>query len=365
MDGIRQDLKVVSSEVGHYAKYSALGWLGIGMKNLVSVPTDEDNAMGLEELDTALRGLLDEGGRIACIIATMGTTDAFGVDNLEYIVRLRDRLVQEYDLPYVPHVHADAVIGWAWSVFNDYDFAGNPMKFPPRTLRSLWDAHIGMKSLALADSVGIDFHKTGYAPYISSLFLCKDRADLDLITRDKALMPYIFQWGNYHPGVFTMETSRSGGSVLAAWANLKFFGKEGYRALLGHIVTIAESLRSRLERAPYAVPVNDYNYGPVTLFRVYPEGVDAKTAYRIEASAPDSREQLLAHNEYNRKVFDVLHKQMESGEGLALSITERYRTAANGAPILAIKSFVMSPFADEDAMDRLMQCIEQARKEIA
>lgn len=364
-NGVRQDLKLLSSDTSHYAKYSVLGWLGIGTKNIVSIPTDEDNSMDLEELNKTLRSLLDKGEKIACITATMGTTDAFGIDNLEYIVHLRDKLVEEYKLPYKPHVHADAVIGWAWSVFNDYDFAANPMDFSPRTLRSLWDAKTGISSLKLADSIGIDFHKTGFAPYTSSLFLCRNKDDINLIAREKDIMPYLFQFGNYHPGVYTLETSRPGGSVLSAWANLRFFGKEGYRALLGHVVSMAEALRHRMEHSDFVCLINDYNYGPVTLFRVYPEGVDTKTAYRRETAETGSKEELLRHNEYNRRIFKVLHRQMEEGNGIALSITDHYRTAANGESILALKSYVMSPFADQNAMDRLMECLVEARKEVA
>jgi len=363
-DGVRQDLKLVSSDASHYAKLSVLGWLGLGTSNLVTVPTDSDNSMGLAELESTLRALLEREEKIACIIATMGTTDAFGIDNLEYIVRLRDRLADEYALSYRPHIHADAVIGWIWGVFNDYDFDANPMGFSPRTLRSLWDTRVNIRTLGMADSMGLDFHKTGYGPYISSLLLCKDRSDLNLITRDAALMPYLFQFGNYHPGVFTLETSRSGGGILSALANLKLLGKEGYRAILGHIVSMAEVLRARLQEAPHACLVNDYNYGPVTLFRVYPDGVEANAAYREESRNPELADRLRAHNAYNRRVFDVLHQQMESGKGMALSLTDCYRVTPYGEPILALKSFVMSPFVDEAAMNDLMACIEQARKEV-
>ncbi len=48
-EGVRENLKVVSSEAAHYAKLNALGWLGLGIKNLVTVPTDGDNSMGLSE----------------------------------------------------------------------------------------------------------------------------------------------------------------------------------------------------------------------------------------------------------------------------------------------------------------------------
>ena len=134
----------------------------------------------------------------------------FGVDDLDAIADLRDRLVKEYDLDYRPHIHADAVIGWAWSVFNDYDFEANPLGFRPRTVRALASARRRISKLHRADSVGIDFHKTGFTPYISSLFLARDRADMQLLVRGREQMPYLFQSGERHPGVFTLETSRGG-----------------------------------------------------------------------------------------------------------------------------------------------------------
>jgi anti-anti-sigma factor len=363
-DGVRPGLVIASSDASHYAKISIAGWLGVGTKSLLSIPTDLDNSMRLADLEETLTRVIKRGERIACIVATMGTTDAFGLDNLEYIARLRDHLVEEYKLDYRPHIHADAVIGWAWSVFNDYDFGTNPLGFAPDTLRSLWDTRQNLRHLHLADSVGLDFHKTGYGPYVSSLVLVRDKADLDLISRDPALMPYLFQFGNYHPGVYTLEASRSGGGLLAALANLKLFGKEGYRALLGHTVSMAEMLRGRLERFSNTVVVNDYNGGPVTLFRVYPEGVNAAAAYHDESRLAEHADQLARHNHYNRQVFDALSRQMERGEGFNLSFTESYRHTPAGAPILALKSFVMSPFVDEAAMERLVACLEQARAEV-
>ncbi|MCP4119485.1 MAG: STAS domain-containing protein [Desulfobacteraceae bacterium] len=46
-DGIRQDVKLICSDAAHYAKLNALGWLGLGTKNLMTVPTDNDNSMNL------------------------------------------------------------------------------------------------------------------------------------------------------------------------------------------------------------------------------------------------------------------------------------------------------------------------------
>jgi len=135
-EGVREDVKIISSAASHYSRLNVSGWLGVGMKNLVTIPTTKDNDMSLPLLEKYLRRAFDAGEKVGVIIATMGTTDAFGLDDLGAIVRLRDQLAREYHLPQPPHIHADAVIGWAWSVFKDYDFPANPLGFKARTLKS-------------------------------------------------------------------------------------------------------------------------------------------------------------------------------------------------------------------------------------
>ena len=130
-NGVSEDAVVIVSDTGHYCAANIVSWLGIGTKNLITIPTTFENEMELAHLEGAVRATLESGKKIAAIIATLGTTDAFGLDDLERIVALRDKIVDEYELDYRPHVHADAVIGWAWSVFNDYDFENNPLAFSP------------------------------------------------------------------------------------------------------------------------------------------------------------------------------------------------------------------------------------------
>lgn len=363
--GVREDVKILCSDASHYSKLNVAAWLGIGSRNIVTIPTNADNSMNLDAFADTLGRLLAGGHKIAAIIATMGTTDAFGIDPLKAIVAARDRLAAEHGLASPPHIHADAVIGWPWAVFNDYDFEANPLQFGARTLRSLQASREPIQHLALADSLGVDFHKTGYAPYLSSLFLVKDRADFQLLHREQAEMPYLYQFGEYHPGQFTLECSRNGGSILAALANLKLLGKTGYRVLLGHIVEMAERVRERLEAVHSIAVLNDYNYGPVTLFRVYPPGTDARAAYAAEIADAAHRPQLLEGNELCRRLFDVLHYDVITGKGVNLGITDAYRTTAYGEPIAALKNYVMSPFTDEAAVDLVLERILAAQESLA
>ncbi|MDX1966129.1 MAG: pyridoxal-dependent decarboxylase, partial [Planctomycetaceae bacterium] len=355
---------LLCSERAHYACLAVANWLGIGQDNVVQVACGPDNDMRVCLLETQARQILKDGGKIAAIVATMGTTDHFGLDDLHAIVELRDRLVDEFHLDYRPHVHADAVIGWAWSVFNDYDLQANPLGFRHRTVRAIAGTRRRIEHLGAADSIGIDFHKTGFTPYVSSLFLVRNRDDLELICRKPADTPYLFHDGHYHPGRYTLETTRSGAGPMAALANLRLFGKQGLRALLGHLVHMAESLRERLEGQAWSTVVNRGNFGPVTLFRVYPDGVDTFTIREREEKEAAARPLLEAHNEYNRQVFQVVQQEALHGRGVVLSLTDCYRESDYGAPMVALKSYILSPFSEEQYVDAVVESLAAARVQL-
>lgn len=358
--GIREPAVVIASETAHYCKVSISAWLGIGMDNVVLIPVTENNSMDVQVFERKLRDTIESGAKIAAIIATLGTTDSFGIDPLPEIVEIRDRCVEEYSLDYAPHIHADSVIGWIWSVFNEYDFGLNSLGFSIRTLRRLSDSARRIKSLHLADSIGIDFHKTGFTPYTSSLFLLKKRADLELINRSGESIPYIKQTAHYCPGIYTLEASRGGAAPLAALANLLLFGKEGYQVLLGHLVEMAEQLRESLQVHPNITCVNTYNHGSVTLFRVYPEGVDAESLFLRESRDPAYADSLERHNELNRRVQAYIYQEALEGRSATLSLTENYRSSQYGKPIAAIKSYIMSPFCTPETVQAIPSKIREA-----
>jgi glutamate/tyrosine decarboxylase-like PLP-dependent enzyme len=351
---------VLTSEHSHYACLNVALWLGIGQDHVIRVRTGRDNAVDVGALETAARAAVAGGQRIAAIVATMGTTDAFGIDDLAAIVAMRDRLVSELALDYRPHIHADAVIGWAWSVFRDYDFAANPLGFRGRTVRALAAAASRIAHLGRADSLGVDFHKTGFAPYISSLFLVRDREDFRTIVRERSAMPYLYHTGEYHPGMFTLETSRSATGVMAALANLLLLGRDGFRVLIGHAVEMAELLRELIAARPELSVVNDDNFGSVTLFRAYPPGTDTFQVKEREERDPAYREQLRRHNDLNRRIFQRVAAEAFAGRGVAIGLTDNYRLTDYGEPIPALKSYVLSPFAEASQMHTVIQCVLEA-----
>ena len=364
-DGIREDVTLIGSSASHYCRYNVASWLGIGAGNLITVKADSRNSMCLDELREKLHAALRSGAKVAGIVATMGTTDAFGVDDLATIVKIRDEMVEEFKLPYRIHVHADAVIGWAWAVFNDYDFDNNPLGFRPRTLRMLATARRDIRHLHLADSVGFDFHKSGFTPYTSSMVLFKERNDLSLLSRSQKQMPYLYQFGAYRPGMYTLESSRGGSGVMAAFASLKLLGKLGFQTLIGHLVEMTQLLREHLVGQDSVVILNRDNVGSVTVFRVYPDADDVLRLREAENNNSEYRDKLLQHNEYNRAVFKWMHDEvMAARGGGVLSLTDCYQLTDYGEPMLGLKSFIMSPFLEEDMIKTMVEKISVARKNI-
>jgi L-2,4-diaminobutyrate decarboxylase len=362
--GVKQPMRVLASDVAHYASISAAAWSGLGTDAAVAVASGEDNAVDLDALEAALRAIIGRGERIATIVVTMGTTDSFGIDDIAGVYALRARLVEEFGLDYTPHIHADAVIGWSYCVFNDYDFIANPLGIPATASLSLQRIRSRMQHLALADSIGIDFHKGGYTPYMSSMFLVKDGGRMSLIRRDKTAMPYLFQFGEYDPGVYTLECSRSGGPVLSALANLELLGKEGFRSILSHSVDMANRIKRRAAAVPWLAVTNDGNDGAIAVLRVYPGDIDAAASYEQEVRDPKAGDRLAAVNAFNKKVYDETRRMAETGGSPVFVETSRYRKTLYGESVVGIKCFTLSVFTDLQSIDNVFNALQTARERV-
>ena len=265
------------------------GWLGIGQDNVDRACRRTWTTRSIWRRSSRPRARRSPAGKkIAAIVATMGSTDAFGIDDLRAIDALRDRLVDEFSLAVraaracrrrdrlglvrVQRLRLPAATRSAFA-------AGRCGRWPRRSTTC---AH-----LRLADSIGIDFHKTGYTPYISSLVLVRDAGDFDLIAREPRDDAVSVSVGRASPGhVHAGNDAQRHRARWRRWPICCCFGKEGYRTLLGHAVEMAEVLRELIESHPNLTVLNGENVGPVTLFRAYPDGVDTFSVKDRERSDP-------------------------------------------------------------------------------
>lgn len=374
--GVRTDGKVLVSSQSHYCRQNATDWTGLGMDNVVVVPTDPDsNTMDVAALEAILKDLTSKGIPVIEVVCTMGTTDANAFDPVAEVRRLLDKYPNA--APYGKAlIYCDAVCGWSWQAFNFYDFEKNPLGFSPEALRIMKINADKMNGIHLADAVGIDFHKFGFSPYISSCFLYKDAAEFENLLR-RGSYAYLQEVTPYNPMYYSLEVSRSAAGSMAGYATLKYLGMEGLQAVLGGILEVKLFMDSLVEKEPEMALCNSEDSGFTTLFRVYPKGTDGKRQYRLENNDPAYRADLLANNRLQQAIGEKMFHWFLEGKKINgkpaphISYSTGFSTAAWNADgkdsegmVYAIKTYPMNVFNNPEVMKHVITCLLAARDEV-
>ena len=330
--------------------------------------------MDIEALKKVMNDCKKEGKPIVMIVCTMGTTDAFAIDPIAKVRNLIDKYKNAKGYP-KPLLYADAVIGWSWLAFRSYDFDKNPLQFSEKAVEILKYNYEQIAPLHNADAIGIDFHKTGWAPYNCSFFITRDYDTFsELLSRPWPA--YLQDRTPYNPFKFTFETSRTGSYAMSGWATLRLFGHEGYQVLLGRIIEVGIFFRDLIHKDKNLVCVNPDNYGFVTLFRVYPKHIDAEQQYDRELNDPNAQDELRAYNLLQQRVanklFAMLRDPSQKVSGWEnppyTSFTSGYRPPEYSPEekdsrnlIYALKAFPMSPNSNEISMQIVRNYVLKAR----
>lgn len=357
--GIRDRIQFFCSDISHYSIKSSAIWTGVGLNNIKAIASNDDNSMKADELESAMLETLKNKARIGTIFVTMGTTDAFGIDPLKKIVRIRDKIQKK--LSYKIHIHADAVIGWPYLTFKGDK---NIKRFSEPLRKEIMTVVSKMAELKYADSVGIDFHKTGWTPYLCSAIVFKNVHDLFLLQKFKKDMPYLYHGKGYQPGMFTLESSRPN-YAQKALVNMLLLGRQGYEVLISHLLSVSDYLRDKIEKCDDIALLNRHNPAFVTDFRFYPDSkynpVDGKLQFKKELHDKTSKRFTDRINNYNKKIVQqMIHCARVKGTSL-VSYTDAYKTTSKKRMIVAIKSYPMSPFTDNKHMDILLQDLYAAK----
>ncbi len=355
---------IVGSRSSHYSHQTVSDWLGVGQHNYVQVASNIDQTTNLQELEKACRAAIKAGRKIACIEAVGGTTSNMAIDDVEKIDAIRKKLVSEFKLSYTPHIHLDSVLGWAYLNFLKYDFKNNPLGFSVPVLQNIKRIIKNLKTIVYADSFGVDFHKSGYTPYVSSMIIVKNQDDFNSLLRDKNIMtPLFHDDAAYNPGMFTLETSRSTANMVATWFTLQALGQEGYQTLLGHSQEMAEYIREKIHRNEQhgLYIVNQQHFGCDIFVRCYPIGVSPASTFHKELR----NDHLLAeYDAYVNQFAKWFFKEKSHGnKGLALSKTSAAFYTHTGKPVIALRIYLLNPFITKQTGDEIVKRLVTAKKE--
>lgn len=355
-----ENVKVFSTEQGHPCHYEDCEWLGIGRENCIRVPVLDNGQVNLTDLRHRLEAAVAEGAKIACILLNGGSTLYTTVDDIEQVVQMRDELVKKYSLSYFPHIHVDSVIGWAWLMFDTYNFERNPLGFSEDALAELRYVYEQIKKVRLADSFAVDFHKTGYSPYLCSMFVCRDQRKLYNLGEAKQAPLSQLEYGIYAPFTYTLELTRAGVSALEAWISLKQLGRSGYQRVIGTLVETGCHLRKHFQSASYSVCRNNEAHGFVAMAMLFPEEYRARCKNDLNDF---SDEELLRIAQYNHRFYLYI---------LSLNVTKKppflfdfvsKQASVRSIHLGTIKLYPMSPFCNLDYLDSFYRKFEEVLRE--
>jgi glutamate/tyrosine decarboxylase-like PLP-dependent enzyme len=358
--GLRGERVVgICSQASHYSNQTVAGWLGIGVDNLVEIPTDENLSMRLDLLEEKLEELYSEQIRIAYVCCTFGTTDGFGLDDVEGTFRLLAKKAQEHNVPR-PQLHVDAAVGWALAMLTDYNTELNPLAIEENVIQLIRRIQVNNRGLQFADSVTIDFHKMGRGHYPSSAFIVNRREDLKYLARTVSDTPYFSDANaSRDPALFTLECSRPGFGPYSVMASLNGIGLTGWQMLLARSLELADRLKQRLSKLEYCKVLNAGTPGASVNWWVLPKGRNAEEIYQRLQSNQLTSEQRGRYLPEVRRLFDKRNKMMDPAIDARLGFTTSFGYCPHGIDIPAWKAVFFNPKTTEAMVDRIAESIEE------
>ncbi|KAL2864761.1 pyridoxal phosphate-dependent decarboxylase family protein [Aspergillus lucknowensis] len=227
-------MKYLVANTKHYSWPKGLAVSGIGSGNLIGIDVDEDACIKVSHLRTLLQGCLDNQEAVYAVVAVMGTTEEGAVDPLDEIIQCRTEF-QKQGLSFV--MHCDA----AWGSY--FATMMTTHKRPGFGPIHGWIPEIPMRDrtarkfemMKEADSITVDPHKAGYAPYPAGGLCYRDGRMRYLITWTT---PYITRDSSIESiGIYGVEGSKPGAAAMSTWFTHQCIGlnPDGYGALLGEV----------------------------------------------------------------------------------------------------------------------------------
>ncbi len=146
----QKKLRVYASEETHSSIEKAVKIAGLGRTNLVKIDVDDQFAMNVNSLETAIKKDIEAGFQPMCVVATIGTTGSTAIDPLADIARV----TRKHNI----WLHVDAA------------FAGNAML--------LEDYRWMIDGIEDVDSFVFNPHKWMFTNFDCSAYFVKDKTAL-------------------------------------------------------------------------------------------------------------------------------------------------------------------------------------------
>jgi glutamate decarboxylase len=296
-----EGLAVLVSQRGHYSLRKAVDLLGLGQRNLISIPVTAEHTIDTAALKHQIAALRAKNVGLMAIVGVAGATETGSVDPLEEIAAIaRAEGV---------HFHVDA----AW---------GGPTLFSNR------HRHL-LAGIEQADSVTLDAHKQLYVPVGAGMVVFRDVQSLSAVEHHAN---YVIRRGSRDIGKHTLEGTRAGMAMLVHSA-LRIIGQRGYELLIDLGIDKAAAFARMIGAQPdfelATRPVLNlltYRYVPEAARRILEQG---------------SKQARAAVNEVLSSLNESILKEQRAGGKTFVSRT-RLETAVHDGQVLTVFRVVLA-----------------------
>lgn len=351
---------MLTSKNGHPCHYQLCDWLGIGSDACIEVPCLANNEININDCQRIIEENIAKGKTFLGFSLNGGSTNEMTIDPIKKIYELNKYIVSKYHLNYTPHIHVDAVLGWIYLFFNKYDFSKNELNIDNKYLRIIKKLNRQIKDIKYATTIGIDFHKTGFCPYVTSMVLVKDYNDFYKLNPDKKISIYDLKYGNYNPYLTALEYSRSCHGPVAALTNLKSLGITGIQELCAEITTSSHYFRDQLSKNKNVTIIFKKSLGNATMFVIRPKGMKKFTEKDIYSFSEETISKLREFNVNFGKY--ILKRSINNKISFFFTSSRSYTLPNSNIKAGTLKAYPMSVFLDKKEVDRIVQ---ELNKEIA
>lgn len=238
---------VLVPRTAHYSWKRAAALLGFGRRNLLPVAVDDRFHMDPDDFRACLRRCREQRRPVIQSVVVLGTTEFGSVDPLLALLAMRDKeRVAGLESP----VHVDAAYG---GYFATIFAAGHrrPSADPrPEGIEHAWLEPLRTACSALpgTESVTVDPHKMGYAPYGAGAVVIRHGFLRRLVAEGA---PYALDtrgMGHEDLGKFILEGSKPGAAAAAVLFNHRMMplDRDGYGRQLLDLCRLAQAFYSKI-----------------------------------------------------------------------------------------------------------------------
>jgi glutamate/tyrosine decarboxylase-like PLP-dependent enzyme len=295
---------LLAPATAHYSWPKSMGMMGLGRESLRPIRVDKSGRMDMVALRSALDTCFDTKQPVMQVTAVLGSTEESAVDPLADILAIRDEY-RAMGLEF--SVHADGAWGgyFASLLRAPLGKPGEEETNVTRTATDAWRAlmlgdgkrapgimlspYVMRQMLALpgADSITIDPHKAGFAPYPAGALCYRNGAMRDMVSF-KA--PVVFH-GGVDPtvGVYGIEGSKPGAAAAAVYLAHRVIrtDRSGYGDLLARCQFNAKRFYAML------VDLNGQDFNVTPFQRLPAEAVPGATSAGVAAQKRQILEDIL------------------------------------------------------------------------